>query len=81
MNKLKRTFYNCKNLEYLNLKNFNDELNVKNEDFYNTPENMVICTDLSYIINIIISKHCSLITCNENWKEQQIKIKRKIINV
>ena len=42
MNKLKRTFYNCKNLEYLNLKNFNDELNVKNEDFYNTPENMVI---------------------------------------
>ena len=74
INNMSRTFYNCNKLEYLNLKNFKNELNVKNEDFYITPENIVICTYSEHIINIINSKHCSLITCDENWKEQQKKI-------
>ena len=74
MIKMSRTFYDCNNLEYLNLKNFKNELNVKNEDFYNTPENIVICTCSEPIINITNSKNCSLITCDDNWIEQQKKI-------
>ena len=81
MIKMNRTFYNCNNLEYLNLKNFKNELNVKNEDFYNTPENIVICTCSEPIINITNSKNCSLITCDDNWIEQQKKSIQKIMNV
>ena len=68
-------FKECNKLEYLNLKNFKNGLVVLENDFYNTPENIVICTDSDSILSHINShKKCRTVTCDENWKEHQQKI-------
>ena len=74
LNKISNTFYDCHNLEYLNLQNFKNELIVGKNDFYNISINIVVCTYSEPIIDIINSTNCSLITCDENWKEKQNKI-------
>jgi hypothetical protein len=38
-------FKNCKNLEYINLKNYKTSALLNNNFFKGTPENFVVCTD------------------------------------
>ena len=72
---MNRAFYNCHNLEYLNLKEFDVGSSVaKDNVFYNITKNIVLCTNSNSIKNMVNSLECILITCDENWKEQQSKI-------
>ena len=75
-------FDGCINLEYINLKNFNEIRlrNDKNEykDIFNkVPENVVICINESLTKNKIFSqikkKLCYNIDCSDTWKLNQKK--------
>lgn len=71
-------FYNCTNLEYLNIKNikfnFNINLSYYKDIIYNVPENIVYCINetnspkLNYLFK---NKNCSTNYCLDNWKQKQ----------
>ena len=52
---LKEMFFNCKNLEYINMKNFKETslLEKYNDMFTNVPDNIVVCINENNIKNKI----------------------------
>ena len=78
MNAIYYLFQNCLNLEYINIKNFNETTyNYYNIMFNEVPDNFVICVNESNIPDKLLpqinNKACHLIDCSDNWKS---KIKR-----
>ena len=74
-------FYDCNNLEYINLNNSieNPTLNFNNI-FYGVPENLVYCSNNEDNIHNILSElkeACIINDCSNNWK---IKRKKFIID-
>ena len=76
-------FYNCKNLEYINLQNFNeiklsDDSIHYNNMFKNIPDNVVICINTENTKNKILSQinniKCKTIDCSNDWRLNQTKI-------
>ena len=81
---MNHTFTNCKNLGYVNFKNFrkpgggswSGDWELDNV-LDNTPQNMVMCFTESRageFNEIFSSKTCKLIDCSENWQSKQKKI-------
>ena len=75
-------FQDCINLEYINLKNFDDtKLNSIYDIFKNIPENCVICINesnykiFSQIRNRI---NCYTIDCSKDWRNNQKKLVNEI---
>ena len=73
-------FYDCNNLEYINIKNilnnFNKTKLVLYEDmFYNMPKNVVICINENIISEKIFlqikNEKCHVIDCSNDWKLKQ----------
>ena len=71
-------FYNCKNLEYINLLNFTDNKNpTKQEMFTGIAENAVICIDQNkapLLYDIIDGMPCVSISCRPDWKNVQYRL-------
>jgi len=77
---MKYIFYNCSNLEYINLINFKEKSNTSVEGIFDyVPDNVLICLNeksnkiLAQIKNIT----CYTIDCSYNWKIKQKKIVNK----
>jgi len=70
-------FMDCINLEYINFKNSKIEsdidINIDNI-FYNTANNLVVCTLDQTLIFEVEKNKCAIVDCNENWRENQKKI-------
>ena len=71
-------FYNCSNLEYINIFNFNAK-KAKSYDnmFYGTSDNLIYFTnnnleDNAQILAQITSKNCSVKYCSNIWKSSKI---------
>ena len=69
-------FINCKNLEFINLKNdVFSKLKSKDNAFQGIKPNFVICIDPnSILIRNNTNKSCVTISCEQNWKHYQKKI-------
>ena len=70
-------FYGCNNLEYINLKNFNENsLTSYSDMFTNVPSNIVVCIDEknTNILSKLPNINCSTIDCSDDWKLKQKKI-------
>lgn len=70
-------FLNCKNLEYINLKNLKSNINLEIKHFNGTPKNLVVCVDkdkTQLINNIIDNNNCILISCNGKLPDNEYKI-------
>ena len=72
-------FDGCINLEYINLKNFN-EISLSNywsDMFNNVPNNIAVCININNIKNKIYpqinNKTCHIEDCTNNWKLNQKK--------
>ena len=62
-------FLNCRNLEYINIKNLKSNCNLKNKFFNGIPTNIIVCIDnnKNELVQQIIDKNsCILISCIEN---------------
>ena len=72
-------FYNCSNLQYINIQNFieNENANFSNI-FYGVPDNIVYCSNNDEnkpnIIEILKNKSCVFNDCSNNWKLKRKKI-------
>ena len=71
-------FRNCKKLEYINLKNFQDnKLYSSYNSFDGLPNNVVICTNetnIRILDELNKSMLCYTIDCSDNWRENQKKL-------
>ena len=72
-------FYNCKNLEYINLKNEIGFISLYSYEniFFGVPENIVYCINESNSAKIsLILKNikCSTYYCSDDWEKKQKKI-------
>jgi len=68
-------FNNTPNLEYINLKNSNPRGNIIITNlFIGTSKNLVICTESDIIIQQKNISNCSVISCSDNWRNEQKKI-------
>ena len=73
-------FDGCKSLEYINFINYDDskvKLNLKPTIGKEIPSNLVICINqekASSLYNSLNKRDCTLIYCEENWRERQNKI-------
>ena len=71
-------FYNCHNLEYINLRNFTDKKNQEFDQFFtNIAKNAVVCIDQNKsptLYNMIYGKSCITVSCVCDWKSVQQKI-------
>ena len=68
-------FSGCKNLEFINLKSFNQlSLSSYTKMFEGVPENVVVCSNNSQILNELKNKKCKTLLCNDNWQLDQIKM-------
>ena len=72
INNINNMFYNCLNSEYINLKNSNPGSINKKDIFFNTSQNLLVCTE-SEIISSLLSE-CNTKSCSENWRNNQKKI-------
>ena len=75
---MREMFEDCINLEYINLKNFNEiNLTSYNNMFNNVPDNVVICINEDKTNNTIFpqikNKACYNIDCTNDWKSRQKK--------
>jgi len=71
-------FYDCENLEFINLKNFKENnLNYVGLFLNNVPDYIVVCINKDNIQNKIFpkikEKKCYVEDCSENWKSKQKK--------
>jgi surface protein len=76
-------FFGSINLEYINLKHFNDKsINLAeplcfDKIFDEVPNNIVICMNETNVINTIFpqikNKKCFINDCSDNWKKNQLK--------
>ena len=68
-------FYNCINLEYINLKIANTTNYLSLFNFLNgVPENLVYCINVIHSTNLslaLASKKCSINYCLDDWKKKQ----------
>ena len=76
-------FYDCKNLEYINFKNY-DESKVRNnwklEFDDKVPKNLVICIEETIAQNLfstLSNRECTVIYCGDDWREKQKKISKE----
>ena len=70
-------FEGCTNLEYINLFNSNPNIsNLKMSEniFQGTSKNLVICTGSNIISQKAVQSICTIISCSNNWREDQKKI-------
>ena len=67
------TFWECTNLEYINLNNVHFILANDNE-FISAKKNIVFCNQNNGIINKFSVIECKLNDCSENWRENQQKL-------
>jgi len=73
-------FDDCKNLEYINFKNYDEakvRYNWKLEFDNNVPKNLVICIEKTLAPNLfstLSSRGCTVVYCEEDWRENQKKI-------
>jgi len=71
-------FYDCINLKYINLKDFNENsLNKFNNTFYNVPDNVVVCINENNmkILSDLFKKNCYTIDCSDDW---ETKVKKNV---
>ena len=69
-------FEYCNNLEYINLKNFNENsLTSYSDMFTNVPSNIVVCIDErnTKILSKLPNINCRIIDCSDDWKSKQKK--------
>ena len=73
-------FCNCSNLEYLNIKNFVIDTDISCSDmFFNTPKNLVICTEDDYIKEMLSGiNECRIISCSDDWKNEKNHLENNI---
>jgi len=70
-------FFNCNNLEYINIKNLiSPENKIKNGFFDGTQNNLIICidNDKEHLINKAIISNCTIINCLEVFTNHSYKI-------
>ena len=67
-------FLNCKNLLYINLKNFKSSKTLDQNFLKGTPKNLVIQTNNEMIINIIKNIDCNKYIRDDNWYQYIKKI-------
>ena len=70
-------FFNCNNLEYINIKNLiSPENKIKNGFFDGTQNNLIICidNDKEHLINKAIISNCTIINCLEFFTNHSYKI-------
>ena len=70
---LNETFSGCKNLRYLNMKNFyySDLINQLTA-FKDIPNNIIFCIDeiqSSFLYKTLTKKNCSILYCTDDWLE------------
>ena len=76
---LKDIFLNCKNLEYINIKNLKSNISLENKFFEGTPNNLIVCindNNTELIKNIIDNNSCMLISCNGNLNNYKYKLNK-----
>ena len=68
-------FGNCKSLEYLNIYNFLDYNSIKNNLFFQVPQNLIYCLNneehSTLILEQLKDKKCSTNDCSLNWKSKK----------
>ena len=79
MKECDKLFYNCTKLEYINIKNFDEENIISYYYmFYNIPINPVICLNnpskSPNIYNLANQISCVIFSCDPNWRSVQNKI-------
>ena len=68
-------FSNCKNLEYVNIKNYIPKNNEDNYNFFNDcPINIIICLGNEELIDKIRSNDCNIFDCTNGANEVRKKI-------
>ena len=72
-------FYGCNNLQYINLKNFEFQGNIRaGNEIFGIPKNVISCIyqeKASYLYQLIESLDCSNIYCEDYWYLHQKKNK------
>ena len=71
--RVERLFWNCPNLEYINLNNTKFAL-ANNSYFITAKKNLVICNNDEGIIEEVKKYGCPIIDCTDNWRQKQKKI-------
>ena len=77
---LNNIFYNCLNLEYINIFNFNaKKAKYYDNMFFGTSDYLIYCIndyikDTDGILVQLTSKNCSVKDCSTNWKESKKRI-------
>ena len=71
--RVERLFWNCPNLEYINLNNTKFAL-ANNSYFITAKKNLVICNNDERIIEEVKKYGCPIIDCSDNWRQNQKKI-------
>ena len=67
-------FFNCTNLEYINIKNLKSNIILESNYFFSgTPKNLVICVDNSkkQLFNNSINNNCIILSCNGKLPENE----------
>ena len=76
-------FINCKNLEYINLKNLKSNIKLTNQYFNGIQKNSIFCIDsnkMELINNAFNENNCFLINCDINFLEYKYKYKTDSIS-
>ena len=66
---MKNIFNNCNNLEYLNIKNYDPNKYLENNDFFpDTSKTIVVCSKNNALIDIIEDQKCNIIICENSFE-------------
>ena len=79
MNQENNIFKDCKNLEYINIRNLKSNANLGNTFFYGAPTSLVVCIEnnkIGLIQNILDNNNCILISCNGNLPNYKYKLNK-----
>ena len=75
INNIAYMFNNTPKLEYINLTNAKPKQNIQIDNiFIGTSKNLVICTESEALSQKIEPSSCGIISCSEDWRENQKKI-------
>ena len=75
INNIAYMFNNTPKLEYINLTNAKPKQNIQIDNiFIGTSKNLVICTESEVLSQKIEPSSCGIISCSEDWRENQKKI-------
>ena len=67
-------FKNCKNLEYLNISGDNFQASDWRESVFSGTRNLVICSNINGIKDIIAKSECIINDCSSNWRSNQKRL-------